>query len=653
MSTKTLNFLKNSAAAIETTSIAVKTAETKEKNKEKRNNKIPKIKRYEDGLWKVLQNEETDEIIKLERISSPLEVLALTRTEDSGGWGALLQWPDPDGFKHLWAMPQALLNQPGSAWLTYMQENGFQVSQDGISFVKNYLSTVGDFTQKRARLALKTGWSEDAKTFALPHMNIGADQEELVVMQQTPGTAKLYKSSGTLEEWKTEVATKSVRNTRLSFMMCAALTGPMLYLVGGENGGYHILGESSKGKSTALRMAASIYGDQAGHFKSWRTTDNAAESLAIFSNDGCLILDEIGEAPARACSDMAYMLANGIGKARAGRDGQARAISTWRTVFLSSGEITLTQKLAEVEKKVQAGQSVRVVEILADAGKGFGVFDDCQGMSPSDFAIKIKEVSSKFYGTAGPAFIEALIKRENIAKEVKDICAKFSSEVCEKNADGQVLRVAQKFGLCLAAGKIAVENGIFPHTTEDIEYSVKKCFESWLEVRGGQGAGEDNDIVKTLKSFIELHGQSRFQNLVPRTDSEGNVIEQICHNRCGFRNPETSEYFVLEEAWKSEIFKSLNPKRAAKVLQSQGFLGCGEGDRLKTKKSFPGLGVVRCYIIKINEEETSRAKNKIDENNELVNKLLVQGELIDGIPAEEFYAEIINGALVTDEIHDR
>ena len=652
MSTKKLNFLRDSAI-IETTSIAVKPKEKAEETTAKKANKTPKVKRYEDGLWKVLHNEETDQIVKLERISSPLEVLALTRTEDSSAWGTLLQWPDPDGFKHVWAMPQSLLNQPGSAWLTYLQENGFQVSQDGISFVKNYLATVGETTQKRARLALKTGWSEDAKTFALPHTNIGANQEEMVVMQQTPGTARMYKSAGTLEEWKHEVAEKSVGNTRLSFMICAALTGPMLYLVGGENGGYHILGESSKGKSTALRMAASIYGDQAGHFKSWRTTDNAAESLAVFSNDSCLILDEIGEAPARACSDMAYMLSNGIGKARAGRDGQARAVPTWRTVFLSSGEITLTQKLAEVEKKVQAGQSVRVVEILADAGKGFGVFDDCKDMRPSEFSMKIKELSGKFYGTAGPAFIEALIKKENIAKEVKEICAKFSSEVCEKNADGQVLRVAQKFGLCLAAGKIAVENGILPHSIEDIEISVKSCFESWLDVRGGQGAGEDNDIVKTLKSFIELHGQSRFQNLVPRTDSEGNVIEQICHNRCGFRNPDSAEYYILEEAWKSEIFKTLNPKKAAKVLQNQGFLSCGEGDRLKTKKSFPGLGVVRCYVVKVNEDETEKAKKEIEVNKELTSKLLVQGELIDGIPANEFYAEIINGAMVTDEIHDR
>ena len=632
--------LKKQSEDFEKNEIQVK-QNNKEELKVKRSQKV---KKYEDGFWKVVFDEESKELVKIQKISSPIEILAMTRTEDNSGWGVLLQWTDPDKNIHTWAMPWDMLNKPGNEWLSYLQGHGFSVTPEGIMNVKEFLASADSYTTKRARLATKTGWSEDARTFALPHKNLGAEKAEKVVMQQTPGTAKMYRQAGTLEEWKREVAEKSVGNSRLTFMMCAALTGPMLYLTGGESGGFHIVGESSKGKSTALRLAASIWGDQGGHFKSWRTTDNAAESLAVFSNDTCLVLDEIGEAPAKACSDLAYMLANGTGKSRAGRDGQAKAAQTWRTTFLSSGEITLSQKLSEVDKKLQAGQAVRIAEILADAGRNMGVFEDCHGMKPAEFAVKIKDVSRELYGTAGPAFVESLIKTDEISKKIKVLSEDFAKRVCEEKADGQVLRVAMRFGMCLAAGKIAVEHGIFPHTIEHIETAVRKCFESWLEMRGGQGAGEDKNIIKTMQLFIEKHGQSRFQNLQPRTDAEGNEIEQICINRCGFRSDD--EFYVLEESWEQEIFKGFNTKKAAKVLQKEGILECQEAGRIKTKKSFPGVGKIRCYVIRINDEKTSQLKKEIEEKEILTNQLFIQGELMDGIPVQDFCRELTNGMAV-------
>ena len=639
MSSKSfLKIAKNENYKIESTTFSSNT----EKQKKEKIDKALKVKMYDDGLWRVTFDEPNNRFIQLEQLSSAISISAIAKTESSDNWSALLQWLDNAKNIHTWAMPMEIIHQSGNMWLEKLTKEGFWVLPDGISHIKNFLASSYKNTTKQARLAIKTGWSEDLKTFALPHTNIGSDQEELVVMQQTPGTSKMYKSSGTLEDWKQEVAEKSVGNSRLTFMACAAFTGPILYMTGAENGGFHFVGESSKGKSTALRLAASIWGDQAGHFKSWRTTDNAAESLAVFSNDTCLILDEIGEAPAKAAAEMAYMLSNGIGKARAGRDGQARAVSTWRTTFLSSGEITLGQKLSEAGIKPRAGQEVRVAEILADAGKNQGIFEDCKGMQPNDFAVSIKEAAQEFYGTAGAAFVEVLIKTEDISKKIKKLSDDFAKSACEKEADGQVLRVAQRFGLCLAAGKIAVEHGILPHTIEDIEISVKKCFESWLEMRGGQGAGEDREIIKTLKLFIELHGQSRFQNLHPRTDQDGQEIEQICHNRCGFRDGD--KFYILEEAWEKEIFKGFNTKKAAKILRKEEILRCKEYDHYKTKKALPGLGKVPCYIIKMDTSdirlETSEQTKTIETQ---ANLLEGTDKKIEGIPPEDFFGEILNG----------
>ena len=105
------------------------------------------------------------------------------------------------------------------------------------------------------------------------------------------------------------------------------------------------------------------------------------------------------------------MLANGIGKARANRDGSARKKAEWRLVFLSSGEIGLADKIAEIRGRHRtAGQGVRLVDIQADAGQGFGLFEALHGFPSADaFATHLRSATATVYGTAGPAFIEALV----------------------------------------------------------------------------------------------------------------------------------------------------------------------------------------------------------------------------------------------------
>ena len=44
-------------------------------------------------------------------------------------------------------------------------------------------------------------------------------------------------------------------------------------------------------------------------------------------------------------------------------------------MVLSTGEIRLADKLRESNQRPMAGQAVRLIDIPADAGQGFGVFD--------------------------------------------------------------------------------------------------------------------------------------------------------------------------------------------------------------------------------------------------------------------------------------
>jgi putative DNA primase/helicase len=75
------------------------------------------------------------------------------------------------------------------------------------------------------------------------------------------------------------VAALCVGNSRLAFAVACAFAGPLLRPAGVESGGFHYRGDSSSGKTTALKVAASVYGG-AGYLQRWRTTDNALEAIA-------------------------------------------------------------------------------------------------------------------------------------------------------------------------------------------------------------------------------------------------------------------------------------------------------------------------------------------------------------------------------------
>jgi putative DNA primase/helicase len=183
----------------------------------------------------------------------------------------------------------------------------------------------------------------------------------------------------------------------------AAFAPPLLDLTSEPSGGLHLHGGSQTGKTTALCCGASVWGraDTSGQIRTWRATGNGMEGVAAETCDALLPLDEIGMVDAREAGEIVYSLANESGKARAGRDGSARARRTWRTVFLSTGEVPLSVKMGESGAATRAGQEVRLANIPADAGAGLGVFQKLHGKADGTaLAVHLREAGRSYYGTA-------------------------------------------------------------------------------------------------------------------------------------------------------------------------------------------------------------------------------------------------------------
>lgn len=525
------------------------------------------------------------------RLGPPLFVRGMTRDDDGKDWGLLLEWHDPDNRLHSWAMPIDILSRQGGEWFGILANGGWFGVPGTRSKLSSFLLTVSH--TRHIVCVPRVGWYGTA--YVLPDVVCGMKRGEDIVLQSA-FHADLYGMAGTLDGWK-EAAALAVGNSRLIFSLCLAFAGPLLRLTDTEGGGFSLEGASSSGKTTALQLAASVWGGPA-HVRTWRATDNGLEGVAALHNDGLLILDEIGQVGGKVLAEAAYMLANGSGKTRAGKESALRRSLTWRLLFLSSGEVGLAEKLNESGLRSRAGQEVRLVGVPVASGDVTNLHGLPDAAALSD---RLKTIAAAHYGHAGRAFLEWLTRDvEASRREALALVEKWTASLLTAcpDADGQVKRVARRFALCAAAGILARDRaGVLPESM-DVAMSVNAAFKAWLNERGGAGASEDAAILAQVRLFIEQHGASRFQDM--DTEQTHGVI-----NRAGFRQKRTdgvTEYIVLSEVFRSEVAKGFSLKRTASVLRAAGWL-CSDGDRATTKRELPGLGRVRCYVLYPAERE--------------------------------------------------
>ena len=520
------------------------------------------------------------------RIAPPLRILGRTKSDGSDNWGTLLQWVDPAGKEHRYALPDDVLQRQGNDWAAALAYQGYSIRRGKANAFAVFVQELQ--TTKFVTCTARVGWHGSA--YVMPDTVYGADEGTLVL--QSAGHEGLYTVAGDEKAWA-ELARLCVGNTRLIFALCAAFAGPLLRLADVEGGGFSFEGGSSCGKTTCLQVAASVWGGPA-HMRPWRATDNGLESVCVLHNDNLLILDEVGQVSANVLSECGYLIANGMGKTRSGKDSALRKSHTWRLLFLSSGEIGFAEKLSEKGLKARAGQEVRFVGIPTDAGmlSELHALPDAGALSN-----RLKELAVQHYGHAGRAFLQWLAdNRDDVVKSVGEILTVGVARLCPPDATEQVRRVARRFCLVAYAGKVACDAGVLPEDM-DVWAATVSCFNDWLAVRGGTGAGEDAAILSAVRLFIEQHGASRFQDI----DNPA----ATCINRVGFRRATGSgiEYAILPESFKSEVVKGYSERRAARVLTNAGWLRLERPGRLKTRRTLPGMGRQDCYIVMLPENE--------------------------------------------------
>lgn len=331
----------------------------------------------------------------------------------------------------------------------------------------------------------------------------------------------------------------------LGVMIAASLAAPLLEPLGCPNFAVHLPGDSSRGKTTILKIAGSVYGDPNNeqYVANWNITATAAEMRAAVLCDLPLCFDEISQGDRTQIEKLIYMLVNGSGRTRSQRDLTIRETFAWRTIVLSTGERGLA------EESAASGAQVRVVQLPVH---GIGGLTGGQVDALRDACIA-------HAGSFGRAWLEELLAiddwtsyRASLAQYRDQLRALAKNNLQNRTAQywallAQAESMAAQLGVGRLAGNTVIE--LFTHLSGGAEQlrpaseRARQHVEEWIGIEPNafpellRGATGDDDSPRRVPNG-SVHGYLRHDGAIVFWPSElrtyleqaGFAYEQVCRD---------------------------------------------------------------------------------------------------------------------------
>jgi putative DNA primase/helicase len=410
-------------------------------------------------------------------------VLITRRLQESEtGWEFLeLAWCR-DGKWHDLIRDRGLFMDPRK--LITLASLGFPVAGDNAAKLSTYLHKFEAENHSNLPCSLTTshlGWqgAPGGEGFLWGQTMIGPNGIEANTIQfqgRAEGDGQIaagYHSAGQFEKWLDCV--RGLRRFRGALVVLyTAFVSCLLQILRAPNFILDICGATSVGKTTLLRLAASVWGcpdelqpNSAIH--TWDVTPVWAERASAVISGLPLILDETKRARnAQLIQNMVYMVASGQGRGR----GNVESLDTtrsWNTVLLSSGEAPITSY------SQAGGTRTRCLEFR---GLPFDAQDDTAGM----FARNISASVRSNYGYAGPAFVRYLLRQRCRWDELR---FRYAAEIARYSAmvpgRPEADRLAQAFATIATAVPFVHDALNLPW---DFQEGVASLDQIWPDILG-------------------------------------------------------------------------------------------------------------------------------------------------------------------------
>lgn len=545
-------------------------------------------------LWydKQVNKSDGDTEIRNIKICSPLRVTAITSDADGSNYGRLLEWEDTNGISRKWAMPMELLGGSGEELRRVLLVNGLSyININGMAraHLMEYISLCKP--DRKVTCVNKTGWH--GGVYVLQDEVIGRDAQS-VILQTSSVQGRDFRVNGTTEEWREQIGSFCIGNARVAFAVSLAFASPLLSLVGMSGGGYHLKGESTDGKTTTMKVAASVCGGT-DFWHTWRSTGNALEGTASRRNDATLMLDEIREVDGREAGNIAYMLANGQGKARARTDGSVRETNRWNLLFLSTGELSLVEHAANAGERTYAGVEVRMIQIPSDSGL-YGVFEELHGFSGGKaLAEHLEQSVTQHHGAPFRDWLHHITQNlPEVTSQAKTMLKDFTRRLTPQDAGNQVGRAVTRFALVAMAGELATRAGITGWPEGEAYKAAERCLASWMTDRGHAANQEDKAALEQICDFMTRNQFSRFADWYDERNRPAAMMGFRKVDKGSNDSEPVTTFYVLPSGWK-EICKGFDARKVARLCVAAGWLEPGSEGRTQTSARLPEIGVKRVY----------------------------------------------------------
>lgn len=302
-----------------------------------------------------------------------------------------------------------------------------------------------------------------------------------------------------------------------------------------ENLFFHLVGDSSTGKSTVAMLATSIWGSpilaENGLLTTWNATLNSIQKRLSGNTGVALCLDEISQYTGKDATKVIYSLTEGTTRSRLNKDSELKIGGHWRTTILSTGERSLIEAGSQ-----NTGLRVRLLELELK-----------QWTRNAENSNQIKRIISQHYGLLGLEFVEYILsigveEMYRLFEEYEQYMISLLPETAIKT------RLASKLAIILMTSTLLENMGIGINV-DNIERLLLKQF-SQIGVEADLGIKAYEQLMQYLSS-----NQSKFICQYARRGTSG--VYDYSPSHCQGRIKFDSNNQMEEVAINAKEFKSI------------------------------------------------------------------------------------------------
>lgn len=467
--------------------------------------------------------------------------------------------------------------------ITALADYGISITNQSAPLLVKYLNDIERLNVDlipRNNAISRIGWVEDM-SFVPYNSGICFDGETLY-----NDLYNAIKCNGSYDKWKEILSTENSLPARM--VLGSTFASPLVGLLDTLPFFTHLWGNTGNGKSVALHLASSVWGNPAKLVQNLNGTAVALERLAGFFCNLPLCLDElqtlkkVNNSRDGSYDEILYKLGQGRGKSRGRKDGSIDRVQTWALSIITTGEEPITTDGS------QGGAKNRVIDVYCKDN----LFNS---------ATKVIKTCHQNYGYAGKEFIGKLIEyiTEHSVKPLSDMYDKLFEHLMKTNPTEKQAMAATMVTL----GYVLMRMFIFDVSELD---SIREGFDMLDEIRPLLlGTADINNVENFYLDLVSYISQNKHHFMY---NHDNGSEHDPTDNRMEMWGKITKQYVYLSKQifHKYCVDNNVNERKISKTLMDANLIArtvTKDGSSESSRPVKIGDMQVRCILLDIERRQ--------------------------------------------------